>query len=245
MDACIVAAMQHAISIDMIKELGRRDDALLNAQLCDRNTVGSGNAANAPVVEALRRKPEAISQNSGADRIKERVMVVASAHSQEIHGALMDGNPQSLISKHDWDCFTEAMKKELAARIHQRIDDEMKTTQVAVAKAAGMSPQRLGNYAQGKKLPDVVALVQIAKALQTSTDWLLGVSESVPPEIDPILVRLLELEGIAPETAQVIAATVREAVQIQRALPNEGDPLLRSRLAAQAAWQSRRAPKPN
>lgn len=217
---------------------------MLDTQLGDSNPHRGGDPSDAPHMKALRGEAQSAGQNCRAYVVDKRVMGMPLAHEKDIHGTLMSDNPQSLISINDSSRLSDEMKNELGARIRKRVK-ELKTTQVKVAEAAGMSPQRLGNYVQGTKLPDLVALVQIAKALNTSADWLLGLSETGPPEIEPILVRLLELEGMSQATAQTIAATVREAVAIQRALPNEGDLLLRSRLAAQAAWQSRRAPKPN
>ena len=122
-------------------------------------------------------------------------------------------------------------------RIRTRID-ELRLTQREVAKASGISNQRLGNYVQGTRKPDIETLPRIARALSVTTDWLLGVSEAGPVDILPVVQRLLELDGLAAERAGAIAAAVQEALRILTALPDEGDTVMRSRLAAQAAWQA-------
>lgn len=131
----------------------------------------------------------------------------------------------------------EAMKKEVAARIRKRIE-ELGMKQAMAAAAAGMSPQRFGNYAQGTRLPDVVIITKIAAALNTSTDWLLGVSEDQTADIREIIEHLLKQDGIPMERAEAIAEIAQEAQRILLALPREGDRTVRSRIAAQAAWQS-------
>jgi transcriptional regulator with XRE-family HTH domain len=171
-------------------------------------------------------------------------MGVSLFHSSFLHGALMPDKPQSLISIHDEACLKDAILRELGARLKLRIKKQLNITQGEAAKRAGMTEQALSNYINGTREMGVSELCRLARALGTSSDWLLGLSEA-PPEFEPILVRLLELEGMQAATAQTIAATAREAVAIQRALTDEGDPLLKARMAAQAAWQSRRAPKPS
>lgn len=141
------------------------------------------------------------------------------------------------MEKHGGDVLKEFMA-DVGSRIKSRIE-EMSTSQRDIAKAAGISSQRLGNYAQGTRTPDIEMLVRIARALNVSTDWLLGVSEVGPVEISPIVQRLLELDGMPHERAASLAAVVQEALKIVSALPGEGDAGLRSRVAAQAAWQAR------
>lgn len=44
-----------------------------------------------------------------------------------------------------------------------------------VARRAGLSARRYGNYVQGLREPDLATLVRISRALQTTPDALLGV----------------------------------------------------------------------
>lgn len=133
---------------------------------------------------------------------------------------------------------------DVGARIRQRIA-EMGITQADVARALGISQQRLGNYVNGKRPPDIETLVKVAKALNVSTDWLLGINESAPTDIKAVVLRLLELDGIPETRAQVIAEVAARALQLLSALPAEGDARTRALLAAQAAWQSKPPSKPN
>lgn len=224
--------------------VGRGNDAILSRDLGDGDQHKRRNTANAPVMQALGRKGKPLRKNLRSDSVDKRIVGMSFGHPNGLHGVLMKDNPEMLISKHNRNLLIEAMKQEVAARIVQRLK-QIPMSQAALAKVAGISPQRLGNYLQGRTPPDLASLVAIAKTLDTSTDWILGLSEAGPPELEPILVRLLELEKMPLERAQVIAAACREALQIQRALQGDGDPLLRARMAAQAAWQSKLGPKPS
>lgn len=127
---------------------------------------------------------------------------------------------------------------DIRPRLRARIDD-LGLAQAEVARRAGITPQRLNNYLQRGVQPDIETAARLAGAVQVSVDWLLGLNAAGPVEIAPIVARLLELDGMLPERASAIADAVREAVRIATALPDEGDAVLRSRMAAQTVWQSR------
>jgi transcriptional regulator with XRE-family HTH domain len=57
----------------------------------------------------------------------------------------------------------------------RRRADELKLTLAEVARRAGLSERRFGNYVTNEREPDLATLVKIAKALQTTPDRLLGV----------------------------------------------------------------------
>lgn len=122
--------------------------------------------------------------------------------------------------------------------------DQAGVKQAEVARRVGITPQRLNNYLNRGTLPDVETLARLAKVLRVSTDWLLGLNDSGPVEIRPVVGRLLELDGLDSTRAAAIADAVQEALRIVAALPDEGDVALRSRVAAQTVWQSRTGPKP-
>lgn len=164
-------------------------------------------------------------------------------HEGGIHVALTEINTLSLIDLHSLAAFTLPMK-DVGHRIRQRID-EMGTTQAEVSRRTGLSTARLNNYVKGLRPPDVESLVKIAKALRTSTDHLLGLSESSPLDAEAVILRLLELDGMPPERSQVIAQVAAEALRLLSALPDEGDARTRALLAAQAAWQVRPPSTPN
>lgn len=130
----------------------------------------------------------------------------------------------------------------MAQRIRDRIA-ALGIDQAEAARRSGMSPQRFGNYALAKRRPDPQTLAKIASALETTPDALLGVSEATYDALEPILERLLELEGLPPARGSVIARVAVSALQLSIGLGDDGDVRSRSRLAAHAAWRSENAPK--
>jgi transcriptional regulator with XRE-family HTH domain len=112
-------------------------------------------------------------------------------------------------------------------------------SQAAIARDAGMSPQRLGNYVSGRSEPDPQTLDRLAAVLGTDADTLNGRNENFKEALELILARVLELDGQSPIRAGALAAAVATALKIHRALPPEGSVELRSRTAAHAAWQIR------
>lgn len=200
------------------------------------------NAPDAPHVNALRRQPKMDREIFRAKRVDKRaIRVPMSSHAQDIHATLIGGKHELPLEKHGRAALI-ALMRGLSERIRERIA-ELDLKQTEAARLSGVSAARFGNYAQGKRTPDLETIVRIAKALRTSTDWLLGLNSAGPIELTPVVVRLLELEGLPSDRAHGIAAAVQEALRILTALPDEGDATMRSRLAAQAAWQSRHALK--
>lgn len=116
-------------------------------------------------------------------------------------------------------------------------------SQAEAGRRAGMSAQRFGNYATGKRSPDLKALVAIAEALQTTPDALLGVNDSPFTDqeagIADILGKLLELEGLDQTRARNVAEAAAAAHRLLKALPEDGDEATRRRIAAQAVWIAR------
>lgn len=68
---------------------------------------------------------------------------------------------------------------------------------VDLARAVGISSQRLSNYETGRSDPPYELTVQLANALGVSLDWLLGESRVMRP--NPVMLR-------DPDTAQVVDA---------------------------------------
>lgn len=229
--------------MDRRQKIMRGVDPVLDCQPRYGHPHRGWNAPRAPVVKPLRCQRKGVPQNLGPDCVDKRAMLVAMSHDPDIHAALTTGKTLSLMEKHDDDLSKEFMA-DMAQRIKDRIDD-LKISQRDAAKASGVSAQRFGNYVQGTRKPDIETLARIAQALGVSTDWLLGISEAGPVEIAPVVLRLLELDGVPQARAEVIAAAVQEALKILSALPSEGDVALRSRIAAQAAWQARGGSKPS
>lgn len=155
----------------------------------------------------------------------------------------MVGKPSSLIELYDTQFFTLNMI-DVGQRIRQRIE-EMDIDQADVARATGLSSQRLNNYIQGRRPPDIESLVKIAKALRVSADWLVGLSDAIPTDSRTVILRLLELDGMSQARAEAIADAAARALQLLSSLPDEGEARTRALLAAQAAWQMRPPSKPS
>ena len=133
----------------------------------------------------------------------------------------------------------------LAERLRTRID-EMGITQKQASKLAGISQQRMGNYVQNTRTPDIVTLSKLAVGLGVSADWLLGLNQSGPiNDISPVLCRLLELDGMDAERAGVLSQVAQEAVRLLSTLADEGPYPDRAHLAAQAIWNTRPSAKPS
>jgi transcriptional regulator with XRE-family HTH domain len=115
-------------------------------------------------------------------------------------------------------------------------------SQAAIARAAGISPQRLNNYLARDSMPDMTVIDRLAAAIGCDAEELVRGGESLRTALEAILARVLELDGQNPARASALAKVTVEALKIQRGLPDEGDIDLRSRLAASAAWQIRGVP---
>ena len=217
---------------------------MFSAQPREGDTGGDGDAALAPHVQTLRGQTEPLDHHAGADCVDQRTVgMLLVSHAAHTTRTVYDVQPAKLIAINAGRFFTVGMEK-VAARMRQRIS-ELGITQADAARASGCSTARFGNYMSGTRKPDLDTIVRIAKALKTSTDWLLGVSETVPVDTGAVFRRLLELDGMPENRACVIAEAAQEALRLLSALPDEGDARTRSLVAAQAAWQMRPSAKPS
>ena len=67
------------------------------------------------------------------------------------------------------DAFADNLKR----RAH-----ELGISNAEVARRAGLSERRYGNYVSGRREPDLATLVRVAKVLETTPDALLGFGAS-------------------------------------------------------------------
>ncbi|WP_186265897.1 helix-turn-helix domain-containing protein [Sphingorhabdus sp. SMR4y] len=133
----------------------------------------------------------------------------------------------------------------MGKRIKARID-EIGLTQKRVAELSGISSQRLGNYVQGTRPPDICTLAKIANALGVSVDWVLGLSEHGPgTDIEPVLQRLLVLDGMDEARAAVLSQVAQEALRLLNTLPDDVEHRAKAHLAVQAIWNTRPSSKPS
>ena len=221
-----------------------RRDTSLRAQFGERDTHRQRDAPIAPVVQPLMGEAEMASDQGAADLVDQRAVGEGLLkHVSVINAALIFGKPLSLIELHETWFLTVGMAN-LGRNIQERLD-EMGIAQTDLAKATGLSTQRLNNYIRGSRPPDVDSLAKIAKALRVSTDYLLGLSDAGPTDMRAVVLRLLELDGMAVARAETIADAAARAVQLLSSLPGEGEARTRALLAAQAAWQTRLQSKPS
>jgi transcriptional regulator with XRE-family HTH domain len=143
----------------------------------------------------------------------------------------------------DLDCDegSDAML-DIAKRLRQRIHD-LNLTQTHLARATGFSTARINNYLQlnerHNRTPDVRALIKLAKALRTTTDHILGLSDAASDDWKEVVARVLALEGVEQQKAARVVDVTEAALELLASLPSEGDPQTRAKLAAHAAWQMR------
>lgn len=217
---------------------------MLGAELRDGDPLRQRDAARAPIVEMLGGQAKMGSNNFTTKPVDQRAIgVLARGHATSINGAFMKGNTITLIELH----VSRSLRVdviEVGKRIEQRIA-EMGREQAEVAKATGLSVQRLNNYIKGRRPPDIESLVKLAKTLRVSADYLLGISEQAPTDTKAVILRLLELDGMDQPRAEAIADAAAGALQLLSSLPDEGDARFRARVAAQAAWQTRPSAKPS
>lgn len=77
-----------------------------------------------------------------------------------------------------------------------------KMSQTELSSATGLSTTQLSRYRNDKRLPDVTSLVRIARGLNVTTDFLLGLS--------PIMELALD------ERSKILLRCYQEASEIQR-----------------------------
>lgn len=100
-------------------------------------------------------------------------------------------------------------QQSIADRIHNIIDDQG-MTQTTLAEAIGIKMPRLNNYMTGQAKFPTEIIKKIAEVLNTSTDYLLGLTDS--PE-KPI--RLSKTEKLMIKTMRSLYRDQQEAVHNQ------------------------------
>lgn len=100
-------------------------------------------------------------------------------------------------------------QQSIADRIHNIIDDQG-MTQTKLAEAIGIKMPRLNNYMTGQAKFPTGIIKKIAEVLNTSTDYLLGLTDS--PE-KPI--RLSKTEKLMIKTMRSLYRDQQEAVHNQ------------------------------
>lgn len=202
-----------------------------------------GNATVPPVPSFLGRQTEVTDNELLADQGKEGAMRRnVFGHKPSLHVLCREDKHENDIALLIASVHERGMGI-FADRVRQRIE-ELDAKQAEIAKRAGLSPSRFGNYVQGRTEPDLLTFSKIAIALETSADWLLGINDAnLSAQIDAMK-GVLVLDGMKPERAEELIAVALEAMRLMKVLPPAPDEHLRSQMAVQAAWHAASGPRP-
>jgi transcriptional regulator with XRE-family HTH domain len=89
----------------------------------------------------------------------------------------------------------------LGNRIHDR-REQLGLTQEQLGDLIGKDQKQVWRYETGKQIPSAETLVMLARALETSTDYLVGFSDTVKPISSLDELDVVELEILALLRAQ-------------------------------------------
>lgn len=212
------------------------------SQARDFGTMAVRHTPLLPQVEALRRECELRAEDCSQSGNQTAVVVGGVSHNPVYQRSVYTASPQSLIAAQIY--LMQCPRMSLSARIIAALK-AAGINQAEAARRCGWSAQRFGQYVSGKRTPDLDSLIKIAEVLSTTPDALLGVNESHGSELLDILGRLLELEGLDPQSARTIAEAASATQRVLKSLPGDDGNQDRARLAAQAVWSARQLPKPD
>jgi transcriptional regulator with XRE-family HTH domain len=96
-------------------------------------------------------------------------------------------------------------------------------TNAEVARRAGLSERRFGNYATDTREPDLQTLVTLARVLATSTDQLLGVvPEKAGSQRDRLLGRIeASLTQIGDDQLELISVQIKAVADLSKQEKND------------------------
>ncbi len=97
----------------------------------------------------------------------------------------------------------------------RRRASELDLTDAEVARRAGLSPRRYGNYVTGDREPDLQTLARICKALATTPDQVLGFDDAKSKkksERDRLIDKLLAAAALLNDTQLKLAVRHLEVI---------------------------------
>lgn len=104
--------------------------------------------------------------------------------------------------------FEDSIRKLLEQEYKKRIElNNGKYTELQFAKDLGLGKDSMHTYLTGKRVPNADSLVRIAKGLNVSVDYLLGLSNKKsiePTEDEKAFARVSELTGLSVEALNVL-----------------------------------------
>jgi transcriptional regulator with XRE-family HTH domain len=106
---------------------------------------------------------------------------------------------------------------DLSKRIRQR-RKQLKMTQEDLQEVSGVNQSMISKYEKGDTEPSAEKLVALASGLQTTTDWLLGLTDHVNPPV----VKESDLNEMEREVLKIFRSKVpekqKQAVEIMKAV---------------------------
>ncbi len=90
--------------------------------------------------------------------------------------------------------------------------EELRLQHAEVARRAGLTDQRYGNYVSGRREPDLATLVRIARALATTPNVLLGVDGAATSDDDFLHDKISSAVGALNKADREIVAACAEAI---------------------------------
>jgi len=102
-----------------------------------------------------------------------------------------------------------------AANLKKRAQ-ELGLSNAEVARRAGLTERRYGNYITGRREPDLATLVRIARVLETTPNVLLGFDDE-PSEADDALTAKIgsAVSALGASDREVIAACAEAIVKLR------------------------------
>ena len=120
----------------------------------------------------------------------------------------------------------EIFVERLQERTHQ-----LGLSQAEVARLSGLNERRFNHYARGRRQPDLATLVRIAKTLQTTPNWLLGVEVNETSDVRERLASKIGATCLAMDIQRLgIAATLIDALAMHEDKPETRNPTAKPRV---------------
>lgn len=101
------------------------------------------------------------------------------------------------------DLFAENLRKRAV---------ELGISHAEVARRAGLSERRYGNYVSGRREPDLATLVRIARVLETTPNVLLGFNDVQSEAGDALTAKIGSAVSALGEGDQEVIAACAEAI---------------------------------
>lgn len=98
----------------------------------------------------------------------------------------------------------------------RRRAEELRISNAEVARRAGLTERRYGNYVSGRREPDLATLVRIARVLETTPDVLLGFGAAGKVRADALRDKVVSaMNALTNSDREVLAACAEAIVKLR------------------------------